>query len=228
VKLDQLLARSPHIGALYVRCFTLRISEIPTVELDAECAILTARILPLLASLAHLTLAPFERAKEVPSITHVRHFPWETQPVLLKAAFQTAVARPSLRSLSLSRYSFADVASLEYSILRYAKNVKKLALIRVELVDTASFGRDSRHIQVDDGPTVLLEYLYLTDISKNSVDAMLSGFSAVDIKHLRSLTINQQSMHLPLLKANVQTLQRIRYRVPDCAFKFNFSHVVLE
>jgi hypothetical protein len=233
VKLDQLLATSPRIGALYIRYFALRIAGIPTVEFDAECAILTARILPLLKNLAHLTLAPFERAKEVPWITHIQHFPWETQPVLLKAAFQAAVARPSLMSLSLgssslgSQYSFADVASLEYSLLRHAKDVKRLSLFRLELLDTSS-GRDSRHIQADDGPTVLLEHLYLTRTTKYVVDAMLSGLSAVDIKHLRSLIINQRSMSLPLLKANAPTLQKIRYIVPDCALKFNLPHLVLE
>ncbi|KAJ7251436.1 hypothetical protein C8J57DRAFT_1238764 [Mycena rebaudengoi] len=406
VKLDQLLATSPHIGALYIRDFVLQISGSLTVELDAECAILTARILPFLANLADLTLAAFERAKELPWITHVQHFPWETQPVLLKAAFQTALAHPSLGS----QYSFAEVASLEYSILHHAKSVKRLSLwiillrnpafkrnplshgcsirkpgfgglfsagggqqvpkgfqflkckelsehsrvpapvyvlnlgrrgktcarilwnhwaalyvrkctdlrraktaikkeivfdwawknskalvrravpstsqtsrvkpkvipgykgiirrklcseagenlselfvhcgphssatlmavfgsapvpperfllktgflnriilslYRLKLLDTASFGRYSRHIQADDGPTVLLEHLTLPRITKYIVDAMLSELSTVDIKHLSSLTINQRSMPLPLLKANAQTLQKISYWIPD-------------
>jgi hypothetical protein len=136
VKLDQLFATSPHIGALYMRYFALRIAGIPTVEFDAECAILTARILPLLANLAHLTLAPFERAKEVPWITHIQHFPCETQPVLLKAAFQAGRApfpQVFLPRLLLARLPvlLRDVASLEYSL---TKGVKRLSLFRLELL----------------------------------------------------------------------------------------------
>ncbi|KAJ7268521.1 hypothetical protein C8J57DRAFT_1612701 [Mycena rebaudengoi] len=212
VKLDQLLSTSPHIGALYVRYFTLRIT--PTVELGAECAILTARVLPILTNLAHLALTPPKTgAGEVQWIT--QDVLWETQPIFLKAAFQTALVRPSLRSLSLSRYSFANVASLEHSLLRHAKSVKRLSLMQVIFHDDTSFGRDSRHIQADDGPTVLLEHLTLTHITKDAVDAMLSGLRAVDIKHLRSLGINQRSIPLLLLKANAQTLQKILYLHPD-------------
>ncbi|KAJ7282321.1 hypothetical protein C8J57DRAFT_1710521 [Mycena rebaudengoi] len=155
VKLDQLLATSPHIGALYMGYFALRIAGIPTVEFDADSS------------------APF---------------PQVFLPRLLLARFPV--------------------------LLRHTKGVKRLSLFRLEFLDTSS-GRDSRHIQADDGPTVLLEHLYLTRTTKYVVDAMRSGLSAVDIKHLRSLTINQRSMPLPLLKANAPTLQKIRYIVPD-------------
>ncbi|KAJ7259850.1 hypothetical protein C8J57DRAFT_1639051, partial [Mycena rebaudengoi] len=185
MKLDQLqlLAMSPHIGPLYVRYFALDMFRIPTVELVAECSVLTARVLPILTTLACLVLDPF--------VIEAEEYPWGTQPVFLKTAYQTALALSSLRSLDLFRYSFADISSLE-SFLRHAKStVKRLSLSWLTFHDT-SFGREG-HI-ADDRPTVLLEHLQLTDITKNDTDAMVSGFRAVDIKRLRSMSISHSFM----------------------------------
>jgi hypothetical protein len=185
MKLDQLqlLAMSPHIGPLYVRYFALDMFRIPTVELVAECSVLTARVLPILTTLACLVLDPF--------VIEAEEYPWGTQPVFLKTAYQTALALSSLRSLDLFWYSFADISSLE-SFLRHAKStVKRLSLSWLTFHDT-SFGREG-HI-ADDRPTVLLEHLQLTDITKNDTDAMVSGFRAVDIKRLRSMSISHSFM----------------------------------
>ncbi|KAJ7272433.1 hypothetical protein C8J57DRAFT_1507280 [Mycena rebaudengoi] len=193
VRLDQLLAKSPHIGT-YVRYFALQIFGIRTTELVAEASILTAHVLPNLTNLGRLTLDPF--------VTGADNVLWETQPVFL--TFQAALALPSLRCLDLFRYSFADIFLLE-SLLRHAKSLKRLSLLPLKFHAT-SCGNEG-HI----APIVLLEHLELTHIANNVADAMVSGFNAVDIKHLRSVGISHSSIYLSLLKANVQTLQKIRY-----------------
>ncbi|KAJ7290317.1 hypothetical protein C8J57DRAFT_1611069 [Mycena rebaudengoi] len=48
----------------------------------------------------------------------------------------------------------------------------------------------------------------------HAADALVSSFSAVDIKHLHSLVLVRMPL-LPLLKANAQTLQKIRIVFPN-------------
>jgi hypothetical protein len=216
VRLDQLLAKSPHIGT-YVRNFALQIFGIPTAELMAECSILTAHVLPNLTNLVRLALDPFVAVAE--------EVLWETQPVFLKITFQAALGLPSLRCLDLFRYSFADMSSLE-SLLRHAKSLKRLHLSLLKFHDT-SFGCEGSI--AEDRPIVILERLGLTHIANNVADAMVSGFGAVDIKHLRSMCISHSSMYLSLLKANVQTLQKIRYHHSYRGFNVpHIPHLVLD
>jgi hypothetical protein len=47
--------------------------------------------------------------------------------------------------------------------------------------------------------------------AEDVVDAMLSTFSKLDIRHLRSLHVAHAVPLLPLLRANARTLQRIQY-----------------
>jgi hypothetical protein len=182
---DRLL-EYPHIGELYVRYFTLKIRHhiAPLLEED----VVLPRILARLPSLTHVTL-------DFPSTYSV----W---PSLFKASIRTTLSLHCLRSLSLSYLRFANASELEL-LLSHATGLKALTLGFIHF-ENPSVGR----VDVPHEVRVVLESLEL-ELEKDVVDAMVSGFSTVDIKHLKSLVSNSSPI-IPLLRVNAQTIQKVR------------------
>ncbi|KAJ7266716.1 hypothetical protein C8J57DRAFT_1617931 [Mycena rebaudengoi] len=88
-------------------------------------------------------------------------------------------------------------------LLSHATGLKALALGNLHF-DNPSVCR----VDVPHEVRVFLESLEL-ELKMEMVDAIVSGFSTVDIKHLKSL-VTELSPVIPLLKANAQTIQKIR------------------
>ncbi|KAJ7266721.1 hypothetical protein C8J57DRAFT_1717998 [Mycena rebaudengoi] len=183
---DRLLAESPHIGELYVRYFKMTINY-QVAPLLAEDIILP-RILSRLPSLTHVTL-------DFPST----YSDWRS---LLKASIQATLSLYCLRSLSLYYLRFANTSELEL-LLSHATGLKALTLGNITFDNRSVCRVDLLH-----EVRVVLESLEL-ELDTDMVDAIVSGFSTVDIKHLKSLVIIFSPI-IPLLKANAQTVQKVR------------------
>jgi hypothetical protein len=99
------------------------------------------------------------------------------------------------------------------SLLSHARGLKELSLNLINLDDTSTRPADS----VSHKPLVVLDYLdVLFDhrVATEAVDAMLSTFSVLDIRHLRSLRVGPFNPLIPLLRVNSGTLERVQYYVP--------------
>ncbi|KAJ7266614.1 hypothetical protein C8J57DRAFT_376158 [Mycena rebaudengoi] len=182
---DRLLAESPHIGELYVRYFTLDIGD-RTAPLLTEDVVLP-RILSRLPSLTHLTLDFLSTYSDWPS--------------LFKASVRTTLSLNCLRSLCLYYLRFENASELEL-LLSHATGLKALNLGGILFQNLSVRGVDPPGIHV------FLESLEL-ELEMEAVDAIVSGFSTVDIKHLKSLITNSSPI-IPLLRANAQTIQKVR------------------
>jgi hypothetical protein len=79
-----------------------------------------------------------------------------------------------------------------------------------------------RRVDVPHEVRVVLESFELGRGMDEVVDAMVSSFRTVDIKHLKSLATKSLSI-IPLLKANAQTIQKVRASFPRCPFQFSLS-----
>jgi hypothetical protein len=154
------------------------------------------RILRLLPGLTHLLL-DFGRA-----YTFADRF-WGSQPGLLQTSLHATLSLPYLQSLCLSKLIFANVSELEI-LLSHAAGLKELILDHIIFHDSEPVRRSG----VLDEPRVVIESLTLDSFAR-TVDAMVSSFSTVDIKHLRSLQLVSTPL-FPLLKVNAQTLQKVR------------------
>ncbi|KAJ7277693.1 hypothetical protein C8J57DRAFT_1465652 [Mycena rebaudengoi] len=187
---DRLLVESPHIGPLYVRHF--RLDGVPGDFPDEVVtdSILSTRILSLLPNLTRLDLVSASGARQT-------GFP---------TAVEGALSLMSLRTLHLSRLSFADASALD-SLLSHARALQVLSLRSIFFhhhpVDRT--GPSSR------GVAVALASLQLRSVHKHEVDAMLAAFSAVDIRHLLSLEVRSMSSAGSLLAANAHTIQRVQF-----------------
>ncbi|KAJ7279327.1 hypothetical protein C8J57DRAFT_132537 [Mycena rebaudengoi] len=190
MKFDRLLAESPHIGELYVKYFALQL-EGQTSPHSHNKTIVVPRILRLLPGLTHVFL-DFDCDDDQP---------WESQSDLLKTGVQAACSLHSLRSLCLANLHFANVSELE-SLLSHAIGLKALVLDDITFSDSSVWSVDLRR-----EPRVVIESLTLDTF--DAVDAMVSSFSTVDIKHLQSLVLVSTPM-FALLKVNAQTLQKVR------------------
>ncbi|KAJ7266625.1 hypothetical protein C8J57DRAFT_376247 [Mycena rebaudengoi] len=173
---DRLLAESPHIGKLYIRYFTLEIGDIdPLFTGDV--------VLPrILSRLPHLTHVSFK----FPST----YGDW---PPLFKAGMRATLSLHCLRSLCLYFMVFPNTSELEL-LLSHATGLKALTLGNIY------FGNPSVRGVDPPGVHVFLESLEL-ELEMEAVDAIVSGFSTVDIKHLKSL-VTKFSPIIPLLKVN--------------------------
>jgi hypothetical protein len=151
----------------------------------------------------------------LPNLDHLQaSFGWNgNRPPLLTTAFQS-VSPSRLRILYLSDFAFADAAELE-SLLMHATGLKELTLLDIKFNNAASSHQAGPPPR---GALVHLEYLKLYRISGRDIDAMLSTFSAVDIRRLRFLDVLWSPI-VPILKANAHTIQEIRYRVSESVYK---------
>ncbi|KAJ7277931.1 hypothetical protein C8J57DRAFT_1308254 [Mycena rebaudengoi] len=190
---DRLLAESPHIGELYVKYLQLQFRG--ESANPGEKTIIVPRILRLLPGLTHLVL-DFD-CEDYPC--------WKTQPDVLKTSLHATFSL-SLRCLRLTDLIFANVSELE-SLLSHAIGLKELLLDHIGFRDSSE---SVPHIGALDhhGPRIVLESLTLDSID-DAAETMVSSFSTVDITHLKSLVLSTSPV-FPLLKANVQTLQKVR------------------
>ncbi|KAJ7292650.1 hypothetical protein C8J57DRAFT_1490151 [Mycena rebaudengoi] len=196
-KFDRLLAESPHIGELYVRYLALQF-QLKSQTSDHMKTLVVPRILRLLPDLTHLLL-DFGRAYNPVDLDWF----WRSQPSLLQTSLRTALSLRSLRSLCLTKLNFDNVSELE-TLLSHAIGLKELILDHIIFRDSEPVRRSG----VLDEPRVVIESLTL-DYLERAVDAIVSSFSTVDIKHIRSMVLISTPM-LPLLMANAQTLQKVR------------------
>ncbi|KAJ7266708.1 hypothetical protein C8J57DRAFT_376780 [Mycena rebaudengoi] len=189
---DRLLTESPHIGELYVKYFTLEIGDYkaPLAE-----GVVLPRILSRLPRLTHVSLNYISTYGD-----------W---PPLFKASIRATLSLHCLRSLCLYSMDFANASELEL-LLSHATGLKALTLGHITF-DNPSVCHIDRH-EVH----VFLESLEL-ELEVGEVDAIVSGFSTVDIKHLKSL-VTKISPIIPLLKANAQTIQKVQASLPRGPF----------
>ncbi|KAJ7277908.1 hypothetical protein C8J57DRAFT_1465741 [Mycena rebaudengoi] len=191
IEFAALLAESPHIGELYVRYFTLKLER--RVFSESRKQILASRVLRLLPGLTHLAL-DFDCTGEFGA----------SEP-LLQSNLHTTLSLHCLRSLCLTNLHFCNIADLEW-LLSHAAGLKELILDRISFDDPSAY--PFRRDNVPYESRVVLESLTL-DSMRAAVDVMVSSFSTVDIKHLQSLVVASTPI-FALLKANVQTLQKVR------------------
>ncbi|KAJ7266666.1 hypothetical protein C8J57DRAFT_376480 [Mycena rebaudengoi] len=189
---DRLLTESPHIGELYVRYFTLEIGNHITPLLTED--IVLPRILSQLPRLTHFSLNFLSRR-----YIHL----WASQPPLFKSSIRATLSLQCLRSLCLYYLDFANASELEL-LLSHATGLKTLTLGNIHFENPSV-----RRVDVPHEVRVVLESFEL-ELETDVVDAMLPGFSTVDIKHLKSLIIHSSSPITPLLRANAQTIQKVR------------------
>ncbi|KAJ7289529.1 hypothetical protein C8J57DRAFT_1493961 [Mycena rebaudengoi] len=199
-RIDKLLTGSPQIGRLYIRHFRLGIRAS-----DILSPPLATRILPLLPNLVRFDLVA-ERELSV-SIDIVRAHQWEKQPPLFRTAVEQTHSLRSLRALRLCHYSFSNAAALD-SLLGHATALQDLSLKEIRFRDSSSDRISSALREA----TVVLASLTLQDVEQSDIDEMLITFSAVDIKHLRSLDIMGSPPASSLLVANAQTIHIVWYQ----------------
>ncbi|KAJ7290313.1 hypothetical protein C8J57DRAFT_1705742 [Mycena rebaudengoi] len=194
---DALLAGSPHIGEHFVRYFTLQLQGHHFAQ-SHEKTVVVPGILRLLPCLTHLVLDFDDYADEgSPDADQC----WVSQPSMLKTSLHATLSRSCLRCLCLTDLNFATVSELE-ALLSHGIGLKELIL------DHIGFESSTQRVSCPHEPCVFIESLTLDSI-QNAADALVSSFSAVDIKHLHSLVLVSTPL-LPLLKANAQTLQKVR------------------
>ncbi|KAJ7238879.1 hypothetical protein C8J57DRAFT_1528447 [Mycena rebaudengoi] len=71
-----------------------------------------------------------------------------------------------------------------------------------------------RRVDVPHEVRVVFESFKL-ELDVDAVDAMVSGFSTVDIKHLKSLVIDSSPI-IPFLRENTETIQKVRIASSYC------------
>ncbi|KAJ7270515.1 hypothetical protein C8J57DRAFT_1321955 [Mycena rebaudengoi] len=193
---DQLLSGSPHIGPLYVKSFVLVGVNYYLPNIFAH-SLSVSRILSQLPNLAH-----FEIDHEA-----YEDNDWQRQQSIFKAALQKTLSLRTLHTLCISRYTFSDATELD-SLLSHATALRTLSLERIRFRDDSV----RRTSPAPHKATVMLASLSVREIGAHSIDAMLAAFSAVDIRHLQSLNMESMASMIPILTANAQTIQKVRYR----------------
>ncbi|KAJ7266682.1 hypothetical protein C8J57DRAFT_1617866 [Mycena rebaudengoi] len=183
---DRLLAESPHIGELYVRYFKMTIRDYIAPLLTED--VVLPRILSRLPSLTHVTLSYISTYNNWPS--------------LFKVSIRTTLSLHCLWSLRLRWIRFENASELEL-LLGHATGLKALTLDNIHF-DNPSVCR----VDVPHEVRVVLESLEL-ELKMEAMDAIVSGFSTVDVKHLKSL-VTKSSRTTPLLRANAQTIQKVQ------------------
>ncbi|KAJ7266648.1 hypothetical protein C8J57DRAFT_1510753 [Mycena rebaudengoi] len=167
---DRLLAESPHIGELYVRYFTLEIGDNIAPLLTED--VVLPRILSRLPRLTHVSLNFLSRC-----YIHL----WGSQPPLFKAGFRATLSLQCLRSFCLYSLDFANASELEL-LLSHATGLKTLTLGNIHFKNPSV-----PHVDVPHEVRVVLESFELA-LEMDVVDAIVSGFSIVDIKHLNPMS----------------------------------------
>ncbi|KAJ7234440.1 hypothetical protein C8J57DRAFT_1479947 [Mycena rebaudengoi] len=195
VRFDRLLSRSPHIGPLYVRSFVLVGVNSYLRDILAD-SLLVSRILSQLPNLTH-----FEVDREADEDNE-----WKRQPSILKAALQKTLSLRTLRTICISEYTFSDATKLD-SLLSHATALRTLSLKHIRFRHNSVRRTSSAHHEA----TVVLASLSVRNIDEGDIHAMLAAFSAVDMRHLLSLNVESMASMIPLLAANAQTVQKVRY-----------------
>ncbi|KAJ7218904.1 hypothetical protein C8J57DRAFT_1537265 [Mycena rebaudengoi] len=198
-KLGPLVSGSPHLASYVTYFIVVLHADRSTGVVDFT---VVSQTLALLENLVYLQVYSIHKGPAAGM--------W---PAIFKNAFHEALLLPALRSLSLVRCTFADVLELE-SLLSHATGLKALTLEAVEFDNTNARRADP----VSHEPRIILDSLEVTldnRLADDAVDAMLSSFTTLDIKHLRSLDVQMWTPLIPLLKANARTVQKVRYYLPD-------------
>ncbi|KAJ7481015.1 hypothetical protein B0H11DRAFT_2419863 [Mycena galericulata] len=164
---SKLLSTRPHIG-FYVRNLILSYSAARSKSVES--------ILSSLPNLKTLTLHPLRTALETPPF-----------PTYGRNSFLAAFSLDSLRRLELRYHQFTDAPELD-SILSSSLNLEELLLTGIQFTKASESSPDSRP-----APRVVLRLLELYEMQDNALEAIFSTFTAVDIKHLRSLSVDRYS-----------------------------------
>jgi hypothetical protein len=208
-QLEDLVSESPDILTSYLKYFSIVFNCESELE-DGLDFTLASSILALAPKLVHLDI-----------YVNLTRLGWDSQPSLFKNAVYQALQLPHLRSLSLGHYTFASVMELEY-LLSHAHGLKELILDMISFEDTSARPANApshEPLVVLDSLDVGLDGTLRDDVIAAGVDAMLSTFSMVDIKHLQSLRVMEVTPLLPFLRANSRTFQKVQTRQPLGASK---------
>ncbi|KAJ7278791.1 hypothetical protein C8J57DRAFT_148622 [Mycena rebaudengoi] len=196
-RFHQLLSGSPHIGH-YVQQFSL----IGVGDDSLQDYIPAALILLLLPNLTSLRVIPIP----------IMHMPqrWDNQPVSFRAALEGAISLCSLRHLSLYKYSFPDVPTLD-SILCQATGLKELELSEISFINHSIRHVDPARLEA----LVILDTLKIDFLLHLDTTAIVAAFALVDVTHLRCLKVSRMRVATPIFKANAQTIQQVQGFFPD-------------
>ncbi|KAJ7766650.1 hypothetical protein B0H16DRAFT_369434 [Mycena metata] len=165
---SKLLVSRPHIGQ-YVRTLTLAYRCARSKSLDY--------VLNSLPNLKTLLLHPWDE---------LRGPNWDKPPEFPKHhrdSFIALFSQPSLRSLSLRKHQFSNAFELQ-SLFSNSVGLEELELLHIKLADVSALDSPNGRPH---SPRVVLKSLNLAGMSISVIDALLEGFTAVDISHLHSL-----------------------------------------
>ncbi|KAJ7251908.1 hypothetical protein C8J57DRAFT_1351738 [Mycena rebaudengoi] len=186
---DRLLGRSPHIGLLVRHC-RFRLEAVPGDS--TPIPIVFSRILSHLPNLDRLDVESRDR---------------QPFPTVVQGALSSLL---SMRTLHLCKVNFPSAGALD-SLLSYAKSLEHLSLEHITFDPPFVYpNRNGPHPARRAGIVVLLS-LTLQHMQLDRINAILAGFKAVDIRHLRYLNIERTFFPKALLAANKQTIQKLRY-----------------
>ncbi|KAJ6557853.1 hypothetical protein B0H19DRAFT_1148783 [Mycena capillaripes] len=137
------------------------------------------------------------------------HFPFDSSMI-------TVFSLPSLRRLALCGWELRNPLELQ-SLLNLSASLQELTLQRVSFTEVENNSENSpavaqRNISSSIDQGLVLESLRLVCIEPHIVEMMLESFTAMDIKHLKSLSFLSTSLS-PLngfLRANAGSLQKLR------------------
>ncbi|KAJ6472046.1 hypothetical protein C8R45DRAFT_1104255 [Mycena sanguinolenta] len=195
------LSRSPHLAS-YIRTLVLELCTTEEVDLIPE--LMSA--VPALTSLALWT-----RFKDYfpPSLSNVGAFSLKT-----------------LRRIELGNYLFKNASDLE-SLLSNAKCLKELPLTAMQFDKENISAVPARTVQASD--TVQLESVCLDSMYHRAITAMLDSFTVVDIRHLKSLSMNNAPT-TALLQANTRSIQKLKIgsSSPVAIYYLNSAALCLE
>jgi hypothetical protein len=149
----------------------------------------------MLLNLVHLQLCGFYR------------YPWAALETSSQKAIYDVLRGPLFRHLSLVQFSIPDVPALE-NLLVQAPRLKELQLLQVGFKKL----RRSDPVPPKLSPTVVLDSLTVDFYQGEAgpfAEALLSQFTRVDIRHLRSLHVYHHTALTPFLEPNLSTLRKV-------------------
>ncbi|KAJ6472042.1 hypothetical protein C8R45DRAFT_936700 [Mycena sanguinolenta] len=185
-RLSILLSRSPHL-ANYIRTLDLPYNT------TAREAYFVPQILSAVTRLTTLILKDHFCA----------HFP-------LGPSIVSVFSLPSLWSVQLDGYSFESASDLE-SLLSKAKSLRALALRDVVFDDSQLADIETVLTRTSNQTNgVKLETLRLNRLNHSTATSMLDVFTAVDIRHLKSLSTHDTPA-AGLLQANARSIQKLKW-----------------
>lgn len=112
---------------------------------------------------------------------------------------------PSLKRVELSNYYFDNPFELE-SLLRKGKSLKELTLRAISFASDEHGSGVTTDVRPSD---VALEILILVRLDSETIQSMLNIFTAVDIRHVKWLSIFDSPLK-HLLRANAPSVQKLK------------------